>query len=150
MPPLALDGPLLTIRKFASRKLTTEDLVAFGSMTQNMADFMAEAVRARQNIIISGGTGSGKTTLLNVLSQFIPLQERLVTIEDSAELKLSHRNLARLEARPANIEGRGRIAIRDLLVNSLRMPRACSNSCPSSQLCHPTVSSSVVPFSSCP
>ncbi len=121
VPPLALDGALLTIRKFASRKLTTEDLVSFGSMTQNMADFMAEAVRARQNIIISGGTGSGKTTLLNVLSQFIPLQERLVTIEDSAELKLSHRNLARLESRPANIEGKGKIAIRDLLVNSLRM-----------------------------
>ena len=111
----------MTIRKFASRKLTTEDLVRFGSLTQNMADFMAEAVKARQNIVISGGTGSGKTTLLNVLSQFIPLEERLVTIEDSAELKLSHRNLVRLESRPANIEGRGRIAIRDLLVNSLRM-----------------------------
>jgi len=121
IPPLALDGASVTIRKFATRKLTTEDLVNFGSMTQNMADFMAEAVKARQNIIISGGTGSGKTTLLNVLSQFIPLQERLVTIEDSAELKLSHRNLVRLESRPANIEGRGKIAIRDLLVNSLRM-----------------------------
>ena len=121
IPPLALDGASVTIRKFASRKLTTEDLVNFGSMTQNIADFMAEAVKARQNIVISGGTGSGKTTLLNVLSQFIPLEERLVTIEDSAELKLSHRNLVRLESRPANIEGRGRIAIRDLLVNSLRM-----------------------------
>ena len=121
IPPLALDGASVTIRKFAKRKLTTEDLVNFGSMTQGIADFMAEAVRARQNIIISGGTGSGKTTLLNVLSQFIPLQERLVTIEDSAELKLSHRNLVRLESRPANIEGRGRIAIRDLLVNALRM-----------------------------
>ena len=121
IPPLALDGASVTIRKFASKKLTTEDLVNFGSMTQNIADFMAEAVKARQNIIISGGTGSGKTTLLNVLSQFIPLEERLVTIEDSAELKLSHRNLVRLESRPANIEGRGRIAIRDLLVNSLRM-----------------------------
>ncbi|MBR7138793.1 MAG: Flp pilus assembly complex ATPase component TadA [Lentisphaeria bacterium] len=121
IPPLALDGASMTIRKFASRKLTTEDLVRFGSLTQNMADFMAEAVKARQNIVISGGTGSGKTTLLNVLSQFIPLEERLVTIEDSAELKLSHRNLVRLESRPANIEGRGRIAIRDLLVNSLRM-----------------------------
>ena len=121
IPPLALDGASVTIRKFASKKLTTEDLVNFGSMTQNIADFMAEAVKARQNIVISGGTGSGKTTLLNVLSQFIPLEERLVTIEDSAELKLSHRNLVRLESRPANIEGRGRIAIRDLLVNSLRM-----------------------------
>ena len=121
IPPLALDGASVTIRKFAAKKLTTEDLVGFGSMTQNIADFMAEAVKARQNIVISGGTGSGKTTLLNVLSQFIPLEERLVTIEDSAELKLSHRNLVRLESRPANIEGRGRIAIRDLLVNSLRM-----------------------------
>ena len=121
IPPLALDGASVTIRKFASKKLTTEDLINFGSMTSNIADFMAEAVKARQNIIISGGTGSGKTTLLNVLSQFIPLEERLVTIEDSAELKLSHRNIVRLEARPANIEGRGKIAIRDLLVNSLRM-----------------------------
>ncbi|MEG1979329.1 MAG: CpaF family protein, partial [Victivallaceae bacterium] len=121
IPPLALDGALVTIRKFASRKLTTEDLIAFGSMTSEMALFFEEAVKARQNIIISGGTGSGKTTLLNVLSQFIPLTERLVTIEDSAELQLSHRNIGRLEARPANIEGRGKIAISDLLVNSLRM-----------------------------
>ena len=121
IPPLALDGASVTIRKFARKKLTTDDLVAFGSMTRSIADFLAEAVRARQNIIISGGTGSGKTTLLNVLSQFIPLEERLVTIEDSAELKLSHRNLVRMESRPANIEGRGRITIRDLLVNSLRM-----------------------------
>ena len=121
IPPLALDGASVTIRKFASKKLTTDDLVKFGSMTPNIAEFMEEAVKARQNIIISGGTGSGKTTLLNVLSQFIPLGERLVTIEDSAELKLSHRNLVRLESRPANIEGRGKIAIRDLLVNSLRM-----------------------------
>ena len=121
IPPLALDGASITIRKFASKKLTTEDFIGFGSLTKDMADFMAEAVKARQNIIISGGTGSGKTTLLNVLSQFIPLEERLVTIEDSAELKLSHRNIVRLESRPANIEGRGRITIRDLLVNSLRM-----------------------------
>ncbi|MEG2077107.1 MAG: ATPase, T2SS/T4P/T4SS family, partial [Victivallaceae bacterium] len=103
IPPLALDGALVTIRKFASRKLTTEDLIAFGSMTSEMALFFEEAVKARQNIIISGGTGSGKTTLLNVLSQFIPLTERLVTIEDSAELQLSHRNIGRLEARPAHI-----------------------------------------------
>ncbi|MBR2441361.1 MAG: Flp pilus assembly complex ATPase component TadA [Lentisphaeria bacterium] len=121
IPPLALDGASITIRKFASRKLTTDDFINFGSLTKDMAAFMAEAVKARQNIIISGGTGSGKTTLLNVLSQFIPLEERLVTIEDSAELKLSHRNLVRLESRPSNIEGRGRITIRDLLVNSLRM-----------------------------
>ncbi len=121
IPPLALDGPSVTIRKFATKKLTTEDLIHFGSMTSEIALFLEEAVRARQNILVSGGTGSGKTTLLNVLSQFIPLDERVVTIEDSAELKLSHGNLVRLEARPANIEGRGRIAIRDLVINALRM-----------------------------
>jgi pilus assembly protein CpaF len=121
IPPLALDGPSVTIRKFSSKKLTTDDLVKFGSMNAEIALFLEEAVRCRQNIVISGGTGSGKTTLLNILSQFIPLGERLVTIEDSAELRLTHRNLVRLEARPANIEGRGRIAIRDLVINALRM-----------------------------
>ena len=121
IPPLALDGASLTIRKFAERKLTTDDLIQFGSMTRDMAVFLKEAVKQRQNILVSGGTGSGKTTLLNILSQFIPEGERLVTIEDSAELKLTHRNVVRLEARPANIEGKGRIAIRDLVVNSLRM-----------------------------
>ena len=121
IPPLALDGPSVTVRKFAKKKLTTEDLIAFGSMTADIALFLEEAVRARQNLVVSGGTGSGKTTLLNVLSQFIPRGERLVTIEDSAELKLSHRNIVRLEARPANIEGRGRVAIRDLVINALRM-----------------------------
>lgn len=121
IPPLALDGASVTVRKFATRKLTTDDLIAFGSMTPEMALFLEEAVRARQNIVVSGGTGSGKTTLLNVLSQFIPHTERLVTIEDSAELKLSHRNIVRMEARPANIEGRGRVAIRDLVINALRM-----------------------------
>ena len=121
IPPLALDGASVTIRKFATRKLTTDDLIAFGSMTPEIAVFLEEAVRARQNMVVSGGTGSGKTTLLNVLSQFIPRGERLVTIEDSAELKLSHRNIVRLESRPANIEGRGRVAIRDLVINALRM-----------------------------
>ena len=121
IPPLALDGASLTIRKFADKKLTAEDLISFGSMTNDMAAFLAESVRQRQNILVSGGTGSGKTTLLNILSQYIPERERLVTIEDSAELKLSHRNIVRLEARPANIEGRGRVAIRDLVVNALRM-----------------------------
>ena len=121
IPPLALDGASLTIRKFAEKKLTTDDLISFGSMTRDMALFLQEAVRARQNILVSGGTGSGKTTLLNILSQFIPENERLVTVEDSAELKLSHRNIVRLEARPANIEGKGRITIRDLVVNCLRM-----------------------------
>ena len=121
IPPLALDGSSMTIRKFADKKLTTDDLVRFGSLTPEMAAFLECAVRNRQNIVVSGGTGSGKTTLLNVLSQFIPRGERVVTIEDSAELKLSHRNIVRLEARPANIEGKGRVAIRDLVVNALRM-----------------------------
>ena len=121
IPPLALDGASMTIRKFAEKKLTTDDLIAFGSMTPDMARFLEEAVRARQNILVSGGTGSGKTTLLNILSQFIPEGERLVTVEDSAELKLSHRNIVRLEARPANVEGKGRITIRDLVINCLRM-----------------------------
>ena len=121
IPPLALDGASLTIRKFSEKKLTTDDLIGFGSMTKEMALFLKEAVRSRQNILVSGGTGSGKTTLLNVLSQFIPKRERVVTVEDSAELKLSHRDIVRLEARPANIEGKGRIAIRDLVINCLRM-----------------------------
>ena len=121
VPPLALDGASVTIRKFSEKKLTTDDLIKFGSMTREMALFLEEAVRARQNILVSGGTGSGKTTLLNILSQFIPEGERLVTVEDSAELKLSHRNIVRLEARPANVEGKGRITIRDLVINCLRM-----------------------------
>lgn len=121
IPPLALDGASLTIRKFSEKKLTTDDLIGFGSMTKEMALFLKEAVRSRQNILVSGGTGSGKTTLLNVLSQFIPKRERVVTVEDSAELKLSHRDIVRLEARPPNIEGKGRISIRDLVINCLRM-----------------------------
>lgn len=121
IPPLALDGASVTIRKFAKKKLTSDDLIRFGSMTREIALFLEEAVRASQNILISGGTGSGKTTLLNVISQYIPEGERIVTIEDSAELKLTHRNLVRLEGRPANIEGKGRIAIRDLVINALRM-----------------------------
>lgn len=121
IPPLALDGSLVTIRKFASKKLTDDDLIKFGSLTKPMALFLREAVRARRNILVSGGTGSGKTTLLNILSQFIPEKERIITVEDSAELKLSHENLCRLEARPANVEGQGRITIRDLVVNTLRM-----------------------------
>jgi len=121
IPPLALKGASVTIRKFADKKLTTDDLIGFGSMTKEMALFLEEAVRCRQNILVSSGTGSGKTTLLNVLSQFIPQGERVVTVEDSAELKLSHRNLVSLEARPANIEGKGKVTIRDLVVNTLRM-----------------------------
>ncbi len=121
IPPLALDGSLVTIRKFPSKKLTIEDLEKFGSLTRSMSLFLKEAVRARRNILVSGGTGSGKTTLLNILSQFIPEKERIITVEDSAELKLSHENLCRLEARPANVEGQGRITIRDLVINTLRM-----------------------------
>jgi len=121
IPPLALDGSLVTIRKFPSKKLTPEDLEKFGSLTHAMTLFLKEAVRARRNILVSGGTGSGKTTLLNILSQFIPEKERVITVEDSAELKLTHENLCRLEARPANVEGQGRITIRDLVINTLRM-----------------------------
>ena len=121
IPPLALHGASVTVRKFADKKLTTDDLIAFGSMTKEMAVFLEEAVKARKNILVAGGTGSGKTTLLNVLSQFIPVGERVITVEDSAELKLTHPNLVNLEARPANIEGKGRITIRDLVINTLRM-----------------------------
>ena len=121
IPPLALHGASVTVRKFADKKLTTDDLIAFGSMTKEMAVFLEEAVKARKNILVAGGTGSGKTTLLNVLSQFIPEGERVITVEDSAELKLTHPNLVNLEARPANIEGKGRITIRDLVINTLRM-----------------------------
>ena len=121
IPPLALHGASVTIRKFADKKLTTDDLIKFGSMTREMALFLEEAVKSRQNILVSGGTGSGKTTLLNVLSLFIPRGERVITVEDSAELKLDHPNLVNLEARPANTEGKGRVTIRDLVVNTLRM-----------------------------
>jgi pilus assembly protein CpaF len=121
IPPLALDGSSVTIRKFADKKLTTDDLIAYGSVTKEMALFLEEAVRSRQNILVSGGTGSGKTTLLNILSQFIPSGERIITVEDSAELKLTHRNIVRLEARPANVEGQGRVTIRELVINTLRM-----------------------------
>lgn len=119
--PLSIRGAALTIRKFSEKKLTTEDLVGLGSLTHEMAQFLEEAVRARKNILVSGGTGSGKTTLLNVLSLFIPSGERVITVEDSAELKLSHRNLVTLEARPPNVEGKGRVTIRDLVINCLRM-----------------------------
>ena len=121
IPPLSLDGASLTIRKFAKERLTTSDLIRFGSISKEMATFLQKMIRLRKNILISGGTGTGKTTLLNVLSNFIPVNERLVTIEDSAELRLNHWNLVRLESRMANVEGRGRITIRDLVINSLRM-----------------------------
>jgi pilus assembly protein CpaF len=121
IPPIALDGSMLTIRKFATDPLTDKDLVAFGTFTQQVRDFLAACVRGRRNIIISGGTGSGKTTLLNVISSFIPADERIVTIEDAAELQLKQEHVLRLETRPANTEGKGQIAIRELVKNSLRM-----------------------------
>ncbi len=121
IPPLAIKGPSLTIRKFAKTKLTGEDLVRYGSCSAEMLEFMRVAVERRANIVISGGTGSGKTTLLNVLSSYIPDDERIVTVEDAAELQLTQPNLVSLEARPANIEGRGAVQIRDLVKNCLRM-----------------------------
>ncbi len=121
IPPVAIDGPTITIRKFQKEKLTVQQLINYGSMTQNMADFIKACVVGRLNIIISGGTGSGKTTLLNVLSGFIPTDERIVTIEDAAELKLQQDHIVRLETKPANIDGRNAITIRDLVRNSLRM-----------------------------
>jgi pilus assembly protein CpaF len=121
IPPLALKGPCITIRKFAKKRLRFDDLLDYGSISESMVEFLRICVEKRKNIIVSGGTGSGKTTLLNVLSNFIPDRERIVTIEDAAELKLVQPNLVSLEARPANLEGRGQIAIRDLVKNSLRM-----------------------------
>ena len=121
IPPLALHGPYLTIRKFAADPLTDEDLVRFNSMSSQMRDFMQCAVEGKLNIMVSGGTGSGKTTTLNVLSSFIPSGERIITIEDAAELQLQQDHVLTLESRPANLEGTGQIAIRDLVRNALRM-----------------------------
>jgi pilus assembly protein CpaF len=121
IPPVALRGPSISIRKFSKRKLVGKDLINFGSMNHGMLEFLEVAVRERRNIVVTGGTGSGKTTLLNVLSNFIPDHERIVTIEDAAELKLSQPNLVGLESRPANLEGKGLITIRDLVRNALRM-----------------------------
>jgi pilus assembly protein CpaF len=121
IPPLAVDGSLLTIRKFATDPLTADDLVAFGTMTRSVTDFLAACVRGRLNILVSGGTGAGKTTTLNVLSGFIPEDERVITIEDAAELQLHQEHVLRLEARPPNIEGKGEVRIRDLVRNALRM-----------------------------
>ena len=121
IPPLSLTGPTLTIRKFAKRTLTVDDFIRFGTWTRNAAEFMKACVIMRKNIIVAGGTGSGKTTLLNLLSGFIPHDERIVTVEDAAELKLVQPHVVRLEARPPNIEGRGAVTIRDLVKNCLRM-----------------------------
>jgi pilus assembly protein CpaF len=121
IPPLALNGAILTIRKFSKTPYMINDLIKFGTITEPMANFCRAAVRSRLNILVSGGTGSGKTTTLNVLSSFIPEEERIVTVEDAAELQLNQDHVVTLESRPANVEGRGRIAIRDLVVNALRM-----------------------------
>ena len=121
IPPLAVDGPLLSIRRFPAERLKAEDLVAVRSLTRPMLEFLEHCVRSRLNMIISGGTGAGKTTLLNVLSGFISERERIVTIEDAAELQLHQEHVARLETRPANVEGKGAIRQRQLVVNSLRM-----------------------------
>ena len=121
IPPLAVDGPLLSIRRFATSRLGPDDLVRRGALTRGMMDLLQAAVKARLNVIVSGGTGAGKTTLLNALSAFISPRERIVTIEDAAELQLQQPHLARLETRPANLEGQGAVRQRQLLVNSLRM-----------------------------
>jgi pilus assembly protein CpaF len=121
IPPLALRGPTVTIRKFAKEAFTVDDLVTFGSLTGDMIHYLRACVRGRLNVVVSGGTGSGKTTTLNILSSFIPEDERIVTIEDAAELQLRQEHVVTLETRPANIEGRGRVSIRELVINSLRM-----------------------------
>ena len=121
IPPVALRGATLTIRKFGKKPLVMEKLIQYGTLSEDMASFLESAVKGRMNIIISGGTGSGKTTLLNVLSSFIPEEERIITIEDAAELRLMQRHVVPMEARPAGIDGTGEISIRDMVRNSLRM-----------------------------
>jgi pilus assembly protein CpaF len=121
IPPLSLDGPLLTIRKFATKPFTAQDLIANATLNAHMVSFLQACVQARINMVISGGTGSGKTTLLNLVSAFIPVDERVITIEDIAELKLGQEHVIRLEKRPPNIEGKGEVTIRQLVVNALRM-----------------------------
>jgi pilus assembly protein CpaF len=121
LPPLAVDGPSITIRKFTAQHLTSSDLVKRGALSSEAADFLAQAVSQRRNIIVSGGTGTGKTTMLNVLSSHIARSERVVTVEDAVELQLDMPNIIRLESRPANTEGAGAVTIRDLVRNSLRM-----------------------------
>ena len=121
IPPLALRGPTVTIRKFSKEAFTIDDLIRFGTLTDEMAKFVRACVRGRLNVVVSGGTGSGKTTTLNVLSSFIPEDQRIVTIEDAAELQLAQEHVVTLEARPSNVEGRGQVTIRDLVINALRM-----------------------------
>ncbi len=121
IPPLSLIGPMMTIRKFSQTPFTSQDLVANGTLTTSLVNFLKACVEARVNIVISGGTGSGKTTLLNVVSAFIPSHERIITIEDIAELQMKQEHVGRLEKRPANVEGKGEVTIRQLVINSLRM-----------------------------
>ncbi|MDF2532283.1 MAG: type secretion system protein [Clostridia bacterium] len=121
IPPLALDGPTITIRKFSKKPLEMSSLTGYGTLTPEMALFIEACIKARLNIVVSGGTGSGKTTTLNVLSSFIPFDERIVTIEDAAELQLRQDHVVRLESKPANVEGKGAVSIRELVKNSLRM-----------------------------
>jgi len=121
LPPIALDGAVLTIRKFAADPYGIEDLIAFGTLSRSVAHLLSACVKGRLDMLISGGTGTGKTTTLNVLSQYLPGDERIVTIEDAAELQLHQEHVLRLESRPANIEGRGQVTIRDLVRNALRM-----------------------------
>ena len=121
IPPLSLVGPVITVRKFSASPFTSDDLIRFGTATPEMFDFLKACVEARLNLFVSGGTGSGKTTTLNVLSSFVPNDERIVTIEDAAELQLRQEHVVTLESRPANIEGKGQVAIRELVRNALRM-----------------------------
>jgi pilus assembly protein CpaF len=121
IPPLAIDGPMMSIRRFAVERLSMDDLIAYGSISEAAAQTLKAVVKGRLNVLISGGTGAGKTTLLNVMSGFIPPDERIVTIEDSAELQLQQPHVVRLETRPPNIEGKGEVTARDLVRNSLRM-----------------------------
>jgi pilus assembly protein CpaF len=121
IPPLSLSGPLVTIRKFSRKRLELEDMVKIGTLSTETVEFLERAIQARLNILICGGSGAGKTTLLNALSSFVPDAERIVTIEDAAELRLDQRHVLRLEARPQNIEGEGEVSIRELLRNALRM-----------------------------
>jgi pilus assembly protein CpaF len=121
LPPISLDGPTLTIRKFAKKRLQVDDLVRIGTGSMQLFSFLRACVLVRANLLVCGGTGTGKTTLLNVLSSFIPTAQRIVTIEDSAELQLNQDHVVRLESRPAGLDGTGRIAIRELVINSLRM-----------------------------
>jgi pilus assembly protein CpaF len=121
IPPLALDGPMMSIRRFAADPFTAADLVELGTLNENLVELLKGTVQARLNVLVSGGTGAGKTTLLNVLSGFVPEEERVVTIEDAAELQLKQGHVIRLETRPANLEGTGRVTARELVINSLRM-----------------------------